>query len=206
MPHPSRLRVRVFSGSAGFVCVRNSLKRLYGQGHLHFITFSCYRRRPLLGTARARDRFVRILDEVRERHGFALIGFVVMPEHVHLLISESKRKNPSKILQVLKQKVARAVLEKRRLKNVAQLSLPFAGAPEESDFWQRRFYDFNVWSEKKLKEEPEYMHANPVARKLVQHPKDWRWSSWASYSGMGKAMIRIDSVRTEGTASQNPHP
>ena len=174
--------------------MRNPLKRHYGQGDLHFITFSCYRRRPLLGTARARDRFVKTLDEVRERHGFPLIGFVVMPEHVHLVISESGRKNPSKILQVLKQKVARALLRKKRRKNDAQLSLPFENATEEKHFWQRRFYDFNVWSEKKLKEKLEYMHANPVQRGLVKHPRDWPWSSWASYSGTGKAMIRVDFV------------
>ena len=90
--------------------MRNPLKRHYGQGDLHFVTFSCYRRRPLLGTVRARDRFVKILDEVRRRHGFRVVGYVVMPEHVHLLISEPTKKNPSKVLQVLKQKVARDLL------------------------------------------------------------------------------------------------
>ena len=89
--------------------MRNALKRHYGQGDLHFVTFSCYRRRPLLGTARARNRLVKILEEVRQRHAFRLIGFVVMPEHVHLLLSEPVKKDPSKILQVLKQKVARAL-------------------------------------------------------------------------------------------------
>jgi len=94
-----------------------------------------------------------------------------MPEHVHLLLSEPAKKNPSKILQVLKQKVARALLTKRKVSISAQLSLPFDGGETEgAHFWQRRFYDFNVWSEKKLKEKLEYMHANPVQRKLVQHP------------------------------------
>jgi len=167
--------------------MRNPLKRHYGQGDLHFVTFSCYRRRPLLGTVWVRDRFVKILDEVRRRHKFRLVGYVVMPEHVHLLISEPANKNPSKILQVLKQKVARALLRKRRVPISAQLSLPFdGGGTEGAHFWQRRFYDFNVWSEKKLKEKLEYMHANPVQRKLVQHPKDWPWSSWAHYAGRGK--------------------
>src|SRR6185437_1819518 len=108
--------------------MRNPLKRHYGQGDLHFITFSCYRRRPLLGTVRARDRFVKILDEIRRRHEFRLVGYVVMPEHVHLLVSEPAKKNPSKILQVLKQKVARALLKKRRRASSAQLSLPFGGS------------------------------------------------------------------------------
>jgi len=80
--------------------MRNPLRRHYGRGDLHFVTFSCYRRRPLLGTQRARDRFVRILNEVRCRHAFRLVGYVVMPEHVHLLLSEPKKGTASKILQV----------------------------------------------------------------------------------------------------------
>ncbi len=84
--------------------MRNALRRFYGRGDLHFVTFSCYRRRPLLGTPGARQCFVKILDQVRSRHCFQLIGYVVMPEHVHLLISEPEKGNPSKMLQVLKQK------------------------------------------------------------------------------------------------------
>ena len=120
--------------------MRDALKRHYGQGDLHFVTFSCYRRKALLGTARARDRFVKILDEVRRRHEFRLVGYVVMPEHVHLLLTEPAKKNPSTILQVLKQKVARALLKKRRRVTNGQLSLPFDGSTrEEAHFWQRRF-------------------------------------------------------------------
>ncbi len=58
------------------------LIRHYGRGHLHFITCSCYRRLPLLRAVRARNVFVKILDEVRDRYGFALVGYVVMPEHI----------------------------------------------------------------------------------------------------------------------------
>jgi putative transposase len=99
--------------------MRNRLQRLYGRGDLHFVTFSCYRRRPLLGTPRARDCFVRTLDRVRTRHRFLLIGYVVMPEHVHLLFSEPSKGNPSKTLQVLKQQVSRS-LRKRKPKSAAQ--------------------------------------------------------------------------------------
>src|SRR5713226_5140483 len=117
--------------------MRNALKRHYGQGDLHFVTFSCYRSKALLGTARERDRFVKILDEVRRRHEFRLVGYVVMREHVHVLVSEPAKKNPSKILQVLKQKVARALLKKRRRASSAQLSLPFEGRTREgAHFWQ----------------------------------------------------------------------
>jgi putative transposase len=202
VPHPSVLRVRVLT----FFSMRNPLKRHYGQGNPHFVTFSCYRRRPLLGTARARDQFVRILDEVRCQHGFRVVGYVVMPEHVHLLISEPIKKDPSKILQALKQKVARILLKRLNLTTSTQLSLPFDGSKvEEAHFWQRRFYDFNVWSEEKLKEKLDYMHANPVQRRLVQHPRDCPWSSWVHYAGKGEVKIRMDSIRGEGE-NQNPHP
>ncbi|HET8923223.1 MAG TPA: transposase [Candidatus Acidoferrum sp.] len=152
--------------------LRNPLKRCYGQGDLHFVTFSCYRRQAYLGSVLARNRFVKILDQVRLRHEFALVGYVVMPEHVHLLISEPRKGSPSKVLQVLKQKVSRE--------------------DKKSPFWQRRFYDFNVWSEEKLKEKLNYMHKNPVERGLVAHPKDWPWSSWSFYEKEEDGLIGID--------------
>lgn len=89
--------------------MRNPLRRFYGRGDLHFVTFSCYRRRRYLGTHRARHDFVKILDQVRWRFKFLLLGYVVMPEHVHLLFSEPTKGNPSKMLQVLKQKLSRAL-------------------------------------------------------------------------------------------------
>jgi REP-associated tyrosine transposase len=159
--------------------MRNPLRRYYGSGDLHFVTFSCYRRRPYLGTRRARDCFLKILDEVRSRHGFLILGYVVMPEHVHLLLSEPAKGNPSTVLQVLKQKVSRALPRSGRRRARGQLSLAFPGAGETAAFWQRRFYDFNVWSARKVKEKLEYMHANPVSRKLVRRPQDWPWSSWS---------------------------
>ena len=72
------------------------LRRRYGLQHLHFITCSCYRRLPLLASARARNAFVKILVEVRDRYGFKLVGYVVMPEHIHLLISEPPSATPSR--------------------------------------------------------------------------------------------------------------
>jgi REP-associated tyrosine transposase len=165
---------------------------------VHFVTFSCHRRKPYLGTRRARDRFVKILDQVRTRWEFPLIGYVVMPEHVHLLMGEPGKGNPSKVLQVLKQKTSRILRGRRRKGAGGQLSLSFVDVPEDAaHFWQRRFYDFNVWSAKKLREKLEYMHANPVKRKLVAHPKDWPWSSWSYYAKGQSGLIAIDSANPQ---------
>lgn len=173
--------------------MRNPLRRYYGGGDLHFITFSCYQRRQLLDTPQARDCFIKILEQVRSRFGFQLVGYVVMPEHVHLLISEPKTANPSKVLQVLKQNVS------RQLREIAALKLK-SEAP--AHLWQRRFYDFNVWSAKKVREKLEYMHANPVKRQLVEHPKDWPWSSWSYYQEGQDGLITIDSAETR---ARKPH-
>src|ERR1700676_5320165 len=170
------------------------LIRHYGHGHLHFITFTCYRRLPLLRSVRARNVFVQILGEVRDRYGFSLVGYVAMPDHIHLLISEPAKGTPSTVIQVLKQRVSRRLRRKTRTP-AAQLNLLFAGGDDWLPrFWQHRFYDFNVWSLKKRVEKLHYMHMNPLKRKLVAHPKDWPWSSFSFYSKPKHGLIRVDPV------------
>ncbi len=143
---------------------RNPLERRYGDHHLHFITCSCHRRLPLLGSPTNRDIFLQALNDARTKYSFLLVGYVVMPEHVHLLVSEPETGTPSTIMQVLKQRVSRA-----------------AGVQDDTAFWQRRFYDFNVWSRKKIFEKLHYMHMNPVKRGLVDDPGLWGWSSYRHY-------------------------
>jgi len=171
------------------------LKRHYGQSDLHFITFCCYHRRLYLETVRARNLFLRMLGEARKKFDFRLIGYVVMPEHVHLLISEPKKGNVSRVLQVLKQRVSRVMRGKKRAVAKNQFSLNFGGPlKEDRRFWQRRFYDFNVWSDAKRKEKLHYMHANPVKERLVKHPKEWPWSSFSFYANEQRGLIDIDPV------------
>ena len=75
------------------------------------------------------------------------------------------------------------------------MDLPFdEGGQELEAFWQERFYDFNVFRPGKLKEKLNYMHANPVVRGLVEHPKDWPWSSWGFYFQTKRGLVEIDPV------------
>jgi putative transposase len=174
------------------------LKRYHGRGDLHFITFSCYERRVLLGTVRARDLFLKILEEVRRRFASSVVGYVVMPEHVHLLMSEPKKYTLAKLMQVLKQRVSHAMRRRRRRGVSGQLSLAFpvsfAGLRR---FWQRRYYDFNVYSSQKVREKLDYIHTNPVKRRLVMHPKDWPWSSWAFYARGEPGVVKVEPTGEE---------
>ncbi|HTR26638.1 MAG TPA: transposase [Terriglobales bacterium] len=167
------------------------LHRTYGAHHLHFITCSCYQRLPFLNASRSRDCFLSILEQVRQRYRFVVVGYVVMPEHFHLLVTEPEIGNPSTVMQVLKQRTARALLPKvrqsdpRQGKTLGEESQPRA-------FWQARFYDFNVWTTKKRIEKLRYMHRNPVKRGLVASAEQWRWSSYRFYLLDEAGAVRVN--------------
>jgi putative transposase len=155
-----------------------SLRRFHQTRQLHFITFSCYRRQPRLGTPEARCVFEQQLEIVRRRFQACVYGYVVMPEHVHLLVSEPEGGPLSSLIQSLKQTVARR--------------LGFDGP----HFWQRRYYDFNVWGGRKLIEKLRYIHRNPLTRGLADKPEDWSWSSFRHYLYGEEGIVEIESEWT----------
>ncbi len=161
----------------------NRLHRYYGAGYLHFITTSCYQRRPLLGNPENRDLFLDVLERVRRRYRFVVVGYVVMPEHIHLLLSESERANPSVVMQAVKQGFSRRLLRRLRSASDSRPGELAGGAVLAGEhIWQHRFYDFVVFTEKKRVEKLRYMHRNPVKRGLVLEPQQWPWSSFCDYA------------------------
>ncbi len=142
--------------------------------HLHFITFSCYRRRQLLDPA-TRRLFERALERARMVYGFSVAGYVVMPEHIHMLVSEPERDLLSTAIQAIKQSVARR---------------------HGGRFWQERYYDFNVWSTRKRIEKLRYLHRNPVRRGLVTSADQWEWSSFRHYMTGQRGVVEIESEIT----------
>jgi putative transposase len=102
-----------------------------------------------------------------------------MPEHVHLLLSEPNRATLADVIKALKLSVA--------LRRV------------ERPFWLARYYDFNVFSEKKHREKLRYLHRNPVKRGLVAKPQDWDWSSFNHYA---TGLTRAVEIESEWTASR----
>ena len=152
------------------------LHRYQHAGDLHFITFSCYQRRPYFDHVSARDRFESALERMRTRYWFVVIGYVVMPEHVHILINEPKVGTLAGAIQALKLSVA--VRERQR------------------PFWQPRYHDFNVFSSAKRTEKLRYLHRNPVKRGLVAKPEDWAWSSFRHYAAGFDGTVEIESSWT----------
>ena len=154
------------------------LKRHQTEGHDHFITFSCHRRLPHLDHDDARIVFEEILEKLRQRHQFFLFGYVLMPEHVHLLVSEPKLQSLATTLSVLKGETSKLLRGDR------------------PQFWQTRYYDFKVLTHRKHVGKLRYMRRNPVKRGLVDKPEDWPWSSFRHYLSGEPGRIEIESEWT----------
>jgi putative transposase len=138
------------------------LRRYHQTGDLHAINVNCFRKRPIFDTPEPRDTFLNILEETRRKYLFQVIGYVVMPTHIHLLVSEPQNALLSTAMQVLKQRFSRIRVI-------------------EEDVWEPRYYDFNVFSPRKLAEKLDYIHMNPVTAGLVNAPADWSWSSYRAH-------------------------
>jgi putative transposase len=166
----------------------SNLKRFQTEGHHHFTTFSCYQRLPYLNTDTARTTFLEILETVRQRHQLCVFGYVLMPEHVHLLVSEPKVHSLSTTLNVLKGETS------KRLK----------GARKQ--FWQSRYHDFNVLTHRKFVEKLRYIHRNPVERGLTLQPEDWQWSSYRHWLTGEESIVEIESRWTFAARERRATP
>ena len=154
------------------------LKRFQQAGTLHFITFSCFHRLPLLEPSSAKQAFETILEQTRARHQACVYAYVVMPEHIHLLIHEPPKMQLAQFLKVLKQTTSRKL----------------RGSREQ--FWQERYYDSNIHGEQACSTTLRYIHRNPVKRGLVTRPEDWPWSSFLHYATGQQRTVEIESQWT----------
>jgi putative transposase len=168
----------------------SNLKRFHTFGHHHFVTFSCYHRLPYLNNDHARTVFLETLEQLRQRHKFYVFGYVLMPEHVHLLISEPPEMKLSGVFRALKTQTSKQIKGDR------------------PRFWQLNYYDFNVFTQKKFTEKPRYMHRNPVTRGLIESPEDWPWSSFCHWLTGESGPVEIESHWTFQQRERQaiPHP
>jgi putative transposase len=160
-----------------------SLKRFQNTGQSHFLTFSCYHRRPMFTTASSRLLFESAPERTRRKFGLRVYAYVVMPEHIHLLVSEPERGTLADALKSLKQGIARRLIRDDE-----------CGCGQH--FWQKRYYDFNIRNHPQFVEKIRYIHRNPVKRGLCERPEDWEWSSFRHYATGCARSVEIESEWT----------
>lgn len=165
-------------------------------GDAHFLTFSCYRRLALLAKDRSRSWFVDSLQNAREKHGFQLWAWVIMPEHVHLLIYPCELEHDTAtILTAIKRPVgerAIAFLTSQNSQFLERLTVRTRNRTYRR-FWQAGpGQDHNIYEPETALRVVDYIHNNPVRRGLVERPQDWPWSSARDWSGEIDVPIKVD--------------
>ena len=158
-----------------------SLRRRQQSGQSHFVTFSCYRRQPYFTEGAVYDLFLVTLEAMRRRFALRVYGYVVMPEHVHLLLSEPEQGTLADAIHYLKLSFTKRLHSQR---------------PGTGSFWQKRYYDRNVRNADEFTVKLRYLHRNPVKRGLVQEAGDWRWSSFRYYAFREIGVVEIESEWT----------
>jgi putative transposase len=175
---------------------RKKCRRFDIAGDAHFLTFSCFKRLPLLNRDRSREWLLKAIDRARRTAPFDLWAYVVMPEHVHMVLLPGEGATISAILTTIKQSVSkRAIswLHKNVPEFLAQMEDAQANGKRHHRFWQRGGgYDRNLRSTRDIHEKIRYVHENPVRRGLVERPADWRWSSALAWETGNDEPIVID--------------
>ena len=170
---------------------RKTLQRYHDPGDIHELTFSVYKRQKLLTNNPWRAKLSECITAACEEIGCFLGAFVYMPEHVHLLIWGIQAKEQvgrflAKVKQPLSSKVkSDLVAAKSRL--LPRLTIQERPGKTVFRFWQEGAgYDRNLQTQIAVQSSIDYIHWNPVKRKLCQKPRDWRWSSARYYESEGK--------------------
>jgi putative transposase len=157
-------------------------------GTARFITFSCYRRESNLNYHGVKEILIDEIIRAREKHHFQIYGYVLMPEHVHLVLYPPDGMKLGLVIGEIKSRTARRFFN--------QTFPPQSGGAPQSGikrvFWQKRCYDHNCRTPETVWEKINYCHYNPVKRELVADPSEWKWSSYNWYQGRSDVPLLID--------------
>ena len=170
------------------------LKHYDKLGTARFITFTCYHGRPLLSSPAARDIVVNHIGDLRHKHGIKILAYVVMPEHVHIVLHPPENVELGRIIGQMKARSARELIA---LYGRDSGLIHCRGRGSETELkavWQRRCYDHNCRTSETSLEKINYCHNNPVKRGLVSSPEEWQWSSFGWYEGAENVLLEMDEV------------
>ena len=160
-------------------CMPQGLYRLHQSGQSHFVTFSCFHRSPRLTSPDACRVFLEALEAARKRCAMRIYGYVLMPEHVHLLVSEPEAVPLATAMRFLKVSSAKRTRSE-----------------EGGALWQARYHDRNVRDYDEFTVKLRYLHRNPVKRGLCTSADEWPWSSFRHYLTGEVGVVEIESEWT----------
>lgn len=157
------------------------LKHYDDDGSTRFVTFCCYRNGKYLLKPIAKELLIKQINVARKKHNFKLLGYVIMPEHIHLVLLPIDSMKLGLVIREIKSKMAREYFSKT-----------MSDVKGTRVFWQRRCYDHNCRSTDSVREKLIYCHNNPVIRGLVGEPGEYEWSSYNWYQGNREVPLFMD--------------
>jgi putative transposase len=166
---------------------RKRIRHYHEAGHIHELTFSCYYRWPLLTNDVWQRMLAQNIEQAMERHRYGLAAFILMPEHVHLMIYPLADANTfDALLKAIKRPFSyriKQLLVQSRSQLLQRLTIRQRPGVMTFRYWQEGpGYDRNFTKPSTLLAAIDYLHHNPVRRGLVKRTLDWKWSSARYYS------------------------
>jgi len=145
---------------------------------IHYVTAVAYNRAPVFRSERACEILISALETTRAKEPFKLIGYVIMPDHFHML-ANPRGLDISVVVGRFKGGADSAILNWLRSEgHVSSLrKLAFARPLQSGQthaVWMKEFSAIDVWSDKFVRQKLSYIHLNPVRAGLCDHPAKWR--------------------------------
>ncbi|MFH1565532.1 MAG: transposase [bacterium] len=198
----------------------SNLKKFNSENHIHFVTFKTFGRMEVKDGQKYYEGYPYFKDEkccsilveefnfYREKLGFKIFGYVIMPNHVHMLIwwdiGEKPELTIGKIMRGIKGYSAKKIIAYCKQTGRCQqlLASTRRGDPNRLHYrnlqykiWQKDSYDFNIFTLEKYQEKLNYIHNNPVRANLVKNPQDYKWSSYRSLYLKDYSVLKIDQIQ-----------
>lgn len=164
-----------------------SREPVYGKGHLHLIACTCFQKQPRLGEEKHRNVFARLLEEVRVKFRFAIVAYVVMPDHFRLLMREPEIDTCANAIEMLQARY------RRRYNSSARL---------DEQVWERRSSDTHIVGAEAVAAVLASLHQEPVKAALAAAPEDWPWSSARAYAGQPEGTVTVETFPAAEASSR----
>jgi putative transposase len=155
-------------------------KPVPGKGELHLITCATFRQQDKLGIEKHRGLLCQLLEQLRAKYRFQIVGYVVMPTHLLVLMSGSEMETVENIILALRQRY------QRRYNTSVRLDEPA---------WEKKFIDKHVVGSEQIQGCLSLMHEAPVKARLAEKTTDWEWGSARRYAGLPEGVVTVDPVK-----------
>ncbi len=171
------------------------IKHYTTQGHAHFITLVINKRMSVFLNSETARKAIQAIEFYQKNLFFKILGYVIMPDHIHLIVWPEGKKTLEEFVRDFKKYLAQEILHRVTSLEKTKILLE---RPQKRNhrfqIWQKGYYDFNIYNQETLNEKLSYMHNNPVRKRLVENPEDYPYSSCRDYMEKGEVLLKVDRI------------